>query len=339
MSDVEENPPTCSSPSFSCSLSTLLGTFSGTEPVPMGRRSIFAKSGFDTRRGDKGHVVRKLFTADHRPATEVIELSSDEEMDTSDMEFLEEVIDVSDGDDSECEVLQHVVMGKSRRLMSEVDDEGDGTSYPMAGPKGDDDGSSFVGLGFGPVSPFPVGSPLAGFHAMSSHEMFGSGEADLLASDDSNDGGDFGFDDSEEMTVGILPIRSEPSNQDGVSPDKSEVSAAITCEVGGLVHRVQEGSMDQGNQEVQIVQGEQDELNNDAGRDDDVIGSSMTGLDRKGQKEAFDAMQVVPVVPHVVITSPDDPDCSVDDQPVPDQDVLVSPGFPKISGPAAASSD
>ena len=357
MPGSDENLSPRSSPSSSCSLSTLLKSFSGPKFAPAGRRSVFAKSGLAKRRGNKGRTARKPSRADRRYATEVIDLSSDEEMDTSDIEFLEEVIDISGDDDSECEVLKHIVKGRNRKLMSDAGDESEETSYPISGSSGSDGGSPFVDLSSGSISPFSFGSPLSSLHSMSPRGTFGSGEADLPASDESYDGSVFEFSDSEEMVVEITPMRPEYGDQDGAFQGESEVPAAMVCEDEELVQGDQEVPTVQGDQEVSTVQGDQevptvqkdqDGNNDDAGQNDGVagqgelvlgdhihpvdecspskkqdVGSDKTGPDGGDKEEAPEAMQIVPVTPRVVVASPDDFDCPIDDKCVLEENLSV----------------
>ena len=322
MSDSEGDPSPRSSPSSSCSLSTLLETFSGRRTIPMGRRSVFAKSGSATKRDYNGCTVRKPSLADRRHATEVIEISSDEESNMDGIEFLEEVVDGTGDGDSECEILRHSDMENNGELVSDTDDGVEGTSCPTSNPSGSEGGNSFVDIGSGSVSPFTVGSPLSSFHSTSSYEVFGSSEADLLVSDYSSDGCIFELSDSEEMTVEISSVGTDHGERDETFPGGAAVFSVEIHDDKGSVPWVQGVPAGQGNQKVSVDHEAQDGLNTDARQNGGVLknGEQLVQSDldsgetesNGGKVEGFSG--TVRAVPHVVVIGPNELDRPVGDQ-------------------------
>ena len=340
MSDSDEDPSPYSSPLSSCSLFTLLGGFPGprlnSDSVP--------------KRGDVSRVVRRLFTAGRSHTAEVIELSSDEEMDTSDIEFLEEVIDIAGAGEGENEVLKHIVMGQNEDSISDADDEGEGGLYPVIGSEDDDDSSPFAGLGSGPAPIFPIGSPLPSFHEMRPHGIFGSGDADLSIFGESQDGGVFDFNNTEETMADFPPIMSESGGQDEAFPDEFEMFTAKVYEDEELVGEVFEVSVGPEDQGIPLVHEESAELHGGARWSGGVVGPGEPsggqdvgpmeiGNNGRDEGEALDVTQVVPVTLPTVVASPDDFGCLDEDYCGPDERVPMTLALPQVNGYEAALSD
>ena len=311
MSDSDEDPSPYSSPLSSCSLFTLLGGFLGPR----------ANSDLASKRGDASRVVRRLFTAGRSHAAEVIELSSDEEMDTSDIEFLEEVIDIAG-----------------------AGEEGEEDCYPVIGSDDNDDGSPFVGLGSGSAPISPIGSPLPSFHEVRPHGIFGSGGADLSIFGESQDGGDFDFNNAEEMMADFPPNMFESCGQDEAFPDEFEMFAAKVCEDEELVGEVLEVSVGPEDQGIPLVHEESDELHGGArwsggmagpgepsgGQD---VGSMEIGINERDEGEALDVTQAVPVTLSTVVAGPDEDYCGLDEC------LPMDLALPRVTGYVAALSD
>ena len=311
MSDSDEDPSPYSSPLSSCSLFTLLGGFLGPR----------ANSDLASKRGDASRVVRRLFMAGRSHAAEVIELSSDEEMDTSDIEFLEEVIDIAG-----------------------AGEEGEEDCYPVIGSDDNDDGSPFVGLGSGSAPISPIGSPLPSFHEVRPHGIFGSGGADLSIFGGSQGGGVFDFNNAEEMMADFPPNMFESCGQDEAFPDEFEMFAAKVCEDEELVGEVLEVSVGPGDQGIPLVHEESDELHGGArwsggmagpgepsgGQD---VGSMEIGINERDEGEALDVTQAVPVTLSTVVAGPDEDYCGLDEC------LPMDLALPRVTGYVAALSD
>ena len=311
MSDSDEDPSPYSSPLSSCSLFTLLGGFLGPR----------ANSDLASKRGDASRVVRRLFTAGRSHAAEVIELSSDEEMDTSDIEFLEEVIDIAG-----------------------AGEEGEEDCYPVIGSDDNDDGSPFVGLGSGSAPISPIGSPLPSFHEVRPHGIFGSGGADLSIFGGSQGGGVFDFNNAEEMMADFPPNMFESCGQDEAFPDEFEMFAAKVCEDEELVGEVLEVSVGPEDQGIPLVHEESDELHGGArwsggmagpgepsgGQD---VGSMEIGINERDEGEALDVTQAVPVTLSTVVAGPDEDYCGLDEC------LPMDLALPRVTGYVAALSD
>ena len=334
MSDSDEDPSPYSSPLSSCSLFTLLGGFPGPR----------TDSDLVSKRGDASRVVRRLFTAGRSHAAEVIELSSDEEMDTSDIEFLEEVIDIAGAGKGENGALTHIVMEENEDSISDADDEGEGSCYPVIGPENNDDGGPFVGLGSGSAPNFPIGSPLPGFHEVLPHGIFGAGGAGLSIFGESQGGGVLDFNNAEEMIADFPPIMFESCGQDEAFPDEFEMFAAKVCEDEELVGEVLEVSVGPEGQGVPLIHEELDELHGGAlwsdgmagpgepseGRD---VGSMEIGINERDEGEALAVTQAVPVTLPTVVAGPDEDYCGLDER------LPMNLALPQVTGYVTALSD
>ena len=334
MSDSDEDPSPYSSPLSSCSLFTLLGGFPGPR----------TDSDLVSKRGDASRVVRRLFTAGRSHAAEVIELSSDEEMDTSDIEFLEEVIDIAGAGKGENGALTHIVMEENEDSISDADDEGEGGCYPVIGSEDNDDSSPFVGLGSGSAPIFPIGSPLPSFHEVLPHGIFGSGGADLSIFGESQGGGVLDFNNAEEMMADFPPIMFESCGQDEAFPDEFEMFAAKVCEDEELVGEVLEVSVGPEDQGVPLIHEELDELHGGAlwsggmagpgepseGRD---VGSMEIGINERDEGEALAVTQAVPVTLPTVVAGPDEDYCGLDER------LPMNLALPQVTGYVTALSD
>ena len=173
-----------SSPCSSSSLTLLSKTFSGLKTAPVNRGFAFAKSGSAKRRSKKSRRVRRPSRAFRKRAIEVVNLSSDD-----DIEFLEEIIDISDSADDECRILKHLVRGKDVGSTSDVGAESGETNHPGSSSSGTDGGNLFSDLSLESISPFSFGSPHSSLRSMSPCGEVESSEVNPQVSDESSGGG------------------------------------------------------------------------------------------------------------------------------------------------------
>ena len=268
------------SPCSSRSLIRLSKTFSGLKTAPVRKGSAFTKFGSVKGRAKKCRRDRKPSKVFRRRAIEVVDLSSDD-----DIEFLEEIIDICS--DDECQVLKHIVRGKDEESTSEAGEGSGETNFPGSSSSGTDGGNLFSDLSLESISPFSFGSPRSSLRSMSPCGSIGSGEVNLSVSEASNDGR-VEINSSGGIVAEITPLRPKEDGRDRIFQGETEVPSAMVCVDVVLV---------QGNQMVPTVQREQEGIHDGAELGDDVAGR---GEPSDGQEVGSNEAE------------PDDIECSMD---------------------------
>ena len=278
------------------------------------RKTAYAKFGSIKRRSRKNRKVRKSSKAFRKRTIEVIDLSSDDETNASDVELLEEVIDIS-GSDVEHETQKYTAKGQDGESASEAGADSGETDYPGSKSSSVDGDSPLPDLSFDSLSSISIGSPFSDLRSVSPFEDVESAEADLPVSDETNGSG-VEINSSEEMVVEITPLEAAEGEQGRISQSESEVSSPVGC--GGeepiqgdqevpVVPEDQEMPSMQVDQEVPAGQKDQDGVNDNVEQCDGVTGHGMssdrqdvgpdqTGLDGEDKGAAPEATQVVPML-------------------------------------------
>ena len=288
-------------------------TFSGLRTA-----STYAMSGSIKGRSKKGLKNRKPSRAFRKRTIEVIDLSSDDE-NGSDIEFLEEVIDISGGDNGDRKILEPIVKGQGGVSSSDTGANSEETNYPGSSSSNANGDNPFADISLDSISPLPFSSPISSPRSMSPHENVGSGEADLLVSYES-DNGDSEVGSSEEMVIEITPLLFEDNDLNRGSQSEAEVPSAIVYEdqMVPVDPEDQKVSPILADQEVPIVPEDQDGVDDDAGRNESVSEREVPSYrqgDDSVQRFAEEDKEVARL---------DDSSPSLDDQCVPEEELSAN---------------